>query len=135
MNEKKCHPTIINCQYQKYILLFTAKNGVLNTDVGVDIRILPPCHSSLLLHKLQTGGGRWSYTTYQTRFYMAKSWEQRDWSSMDPSRNDVRDLVSILDPIHPNFGADDLEALELEPPALIHEYEHFHEPEDSDDQF
>ena len=45
------------------------------------------------------------------------------------------DLVSILDPNHPNFGADDIEAEKLEPPALIHEYEHFHEPEDSDDQF
>ena len=45
------------------------------------------------------------------------------------------DSVSILEPIHPNFEADDIEALELEPPAPIHEYEFFHEPEDSDDQF
>ena len=73
----------------------------------------------------KTGGGRWSHTiTYQTRFYMAGFREQRDWSSHPE-----------MDPNHPNFGADDVEAEKLEPPALIHEYEHFHVPEDSDDQF
>ena len=40
-----------------------------------------------------------------------------------------------MDPNHPNFGADDVDSEKLEPPALIHEYEHFHVPEDSDDQF
>ena len=38
-------------------------------------------------------------------------------------------------PGDPNFGADDIEAEKLEPPAFIHEYGHFHEPEDSDVQF
>ena len=47
---KKYKPTINNCRYQKFIERFTAKMGVLSTDVGIDIRLLPPCHSSPMLH-------------------------------------------------------------------------------------
>ena len=43
--------------------------------------------------------------------------------------------MSLLDPNHINIGADGIEAEELEPPALIHEYDNFHEPEDSNDTF
>ena len=42
--------------------------------------------------------------------------------------------MSLLDPNHINIGADGIEAEELESPALIHEYDHFHETENSDDQ-
>ena len=47
---KKCRPTINKCSYQKFIERFTAKKGILSTDVGIDISLLPPCHSSLILH-------------------------------------------------------------------------------------
>ena len=101
------------------------------------------CHSSLLLHirrcNYHVANWRRSLDPHHDLSYLIlHGWVQGaeglefQWihPEMIPG-----DLVSLLDPNHINIGADGIEAEELEPPALIHEYDNFHEPEDSNDTF
>lgn len=138
---KKCSPTINNCRYQKFMQRFSAKKGVLSTDAGVDISLLPPCKSSLSLHirRCNYQAAIWR-RSLEPHHHLADpllhGWVQGaeglefQWTHEEMM---PRDLESILVSNPPNFDYDDTEAEELEPPSLSHEDEHFHEPEHDDD--
>ena len=130
---KKYKPTINNCRYQKFIERFTAKKGVLSTDVGVDISLLPPCHSSLLLHIKRSN--------YQTAIWR-KSLEPQHHLSEPNLHGWVQGvdgleiqwthqemmpqyLVSIL-VNDPQILEDEMELDEFESPVLSHEDENFY---------
>lgn len=138
---KKWHPSINNCRYQKFIQRFTAKTSLLNTDIGVDISLLPPCHSSLHLHirrcNYQVAIWRralqplhslpdptlhgWVYTSEG----LGIQWTHPE---MMPE-----DLASILTTKPPNFEDDDEDAAEFEAPVLSHVDELFDQCEDDDE--
>ena len=110
--------------------------GVLNTDVGVDISLLPPCHSSLLLHikrsNYQTAIWRRSL---EPQHHLSKpnlhGWVQGvdglefQWTHQEMM---PQDLVSILVNDPQNLEGE-MELDELESPVLSHEDENFYDIE------
>ena len=133
---KKYKPTINNFRYQKFIERFTAKKGVLSTDVGVDISLLPPCHSSHLLHV--------KHSNYQTAIWRRSlepqhhlselnlhGWVQgADGLEIQWTHQEMmpQDLVSIL-VNDPQNLEDEVELDEFESSFVNHEDENFYDIE------
>ena len=122
--------SINQCRYKKFMSRFKPKKNKLDTNVSIDIPLLPPSHSSLYLHAKRCN--------YQSAIWRRAT--DRNVNISEPTNHGwiITEKGLEIEWIHSDMMPTDLAAIlvsnppteedeinELDPPSLSNEDEHF----------